>query len=120
MPHVLSCVGPERIQCQNSCVFVQSGMEGEGVCLVDDVKVDSAQKVGGCSSMVFWPGEESYGGREAAGGERRLLSPTDMGVLHVVAGRMGRTSTDRQSARAVEVLGRLQMEGCSGELVPDP
>lgn len=56
----------------------------------------------------------------AWGSERGLLSPTDMGVLHVVAGRTGRTPTDRQSARAVEALGRLRMEGYSGELVPGP
>ena len=54
----------------------------------------------------------------AWGSERGLLSATDTDVLRVVAGTTGRTPTDRQCARAVEALGRLQSEGYPDELVP--
>ena len=56
----------------------------------------------------------------AWGKERRLLSPTDLGVLRVAANRAGRTPTDRQSLRAIEALRRLQSEGFTGVLSADP
>ena len=60
----------------------------------------------------FW--DEALGWAE----ERRLLSPTDVGVLRAAASRSGRTPTDKQSLRAIEALRRLQSEGFTGELVP--
>ena len=54
----------------------------------------------------------------AWGSERKLLSDTDTGVLHVVSGNTGKTPSDRQCARAAETLERLQAEGYPGELVP--
>ena len=56
----------------------------------------------------------------AWGKERRLLSPTDMGVLRVAADRVGRTPTDKQSLRAIDALRRLQSEGFTGVLSIDP
>ena len=50
--------------------------------------------------------------------ERGLLSPTELGVLGVVANPAGRTPTERQAFRAVEALGKLQSEGYAGELSP--
>ena len=56
----------------------------------------------------------------AWGKERRVLSPTDMGVLRVAADRVGRTPTDKQSLRAIDALRRLQSEGFTGVLSADP
>ena len=56
----------------------------------------------------------------AWGKERSLLSPTDTGVLRAAANRVGRTPTDKQSLRAIEALRRLQSEGFTGVLSPDP
>lgn len=63
------------------------------------------------AGQAFW--EDAL----AWGSEREMLSPTDMGVLRVVAGHTGRTPTDRQSAKAIQTLSRLQMEGYPGELM---
>lgn len=50
----------------------------------------------------------------AWGRERGLLTPTELGVLRVMA--MGRTPTERQSSRAFGALSKLQSEGYTGEL----
>ena len=55
----------------------------------------------------------------AWGKERRILSPTDMGVLRVAANRAGRPPTDKQSLRAIDALRRLQSEGFTGTLSAD-
>ena len=52
----------------------------------------------------------------AWGSERGLLSPTEHGVLGMVANPAGRTPTERQASRAVEALSKLQAEGYAGEL----
>ena len=54
----------------------------------------------------------------AWGTERKLLTPTEVGILGVVADPAGRTPTERQAFRAVEALGKLQSEGYGGELSP--
>ena len=50
----------------------------------------------------------------AWGSDRKLLTPTELGVLRVVAA--GRSPSERQSSRAVEALSKLQSEGYTGEL----
>ena len=52
----------------------------------------------------------------AWGTERRLLTPTEEGVLRVATNRTGRTPNEKQSVRAVEALRKLQAEGYAGEL----
>ena len=52
----------------------------------------------------------------AWGSERRLLTPTELGILRVVA--VGKAPSERQSSRAVETLNKLQSEGYTGELPP--
>ena len=52
----------------------------------------------------------------AWGRDRRLLTPTELGILRVVAA--GRTPSERQSSRAVEALIKLQSEGYTGDLRP--
>ena len=52
----------------------------------------------------------------AWGSERGLLSPTELGVLGMVASPAGRTPTERQASRAVEALIKLQSDGYAGEL----
>jgi len=52
----------------------------------------------------------------AWGRERKLLTPTEVGVLGVAADSAGRPPTERQAARVVEALGRLQAEGYAGAL----
>lgn len=52
----------------------------------------------------------------AWGTERRLLTPTETGVLGAAANPAGRTPTERQAAKAVEALSRLQEAGYAGEL----
>ena len=54
----------------------------------------------------------------AWGTERRMLTPTEDGVLRVAANRTGKTPTEKQSVRAVEALRKLQAEGYTGELPP--
>ena len=52
----------------------------------------------------------------AWGRARRLLTPTETGILGV-AGRVPiRTPTDKQSSKAIEILGKLHGEGYSEEL----
>ena len=68
---------------------------------------------------VVQAGPEFWDKALAWGKERRLLSPTDMGVLRVAANRTGRTPTDRQSLRAIDALRRLQSEGFTGALSAD-
>ena len=53
----------------------------------------------------------------AWGRDRGLLTPTELGVLGVVAA--GRTPSEKQSTKAVEALSKLQSEGYTGELRPD-
>ncbi len=53
----------------------------------------------------------------AWGTERRLLTPTETGVLGAAANPAGRTPpTERQSSRAVKALSKLQEAGYAGEL----
>ena len=52
----------------------------------------------------------------AWGRDRGLLTPTELGILRVVAA--GRTPSERQSSRAVEALSKLQSEGYTGDLRP--
>ena len=54
----------------------------------------------------------------AWGTERGLLTPTEIGILRVVADPTGRPLTDRQASRAVEAFGKLQSEGYGGEVSP--
>ena len=69
---------------------------------------------------VVKAGPEFWDDALAWGKDRRLLSPTDAGVLQVAANRAGRTPTDKQSLRAIEALRRLQSEGFTGALAQDP
>ena len=64
--------------------------------------------VNACSA--FWADALAWGS------ERGLLSPTEHGVLDMVANPAGRTPTERQASRAVEALSKLQAEGYAGEL----
>ena len=50
----------------------------------------------------------------AWGRDRGLLTPTELGILRVVAA--GRTPSEKQSSRAVEALSKLQSEGYTGDL----
>ena len=52
----------------------------------------------------------------AWGRERGLLTPTEVGILGVVASPAGKAPTERQAAKAVEALNKLQTEGYTGEL----
>ena len=52
----------------------------------------------------------------AWGRARRLLTPMETGILEVAARVPTRTPTDKQSSRAIEILGKLNREGYSGEL----
>ena len=52
----------------------------------------------------------------AWGRERRLLTPTEDGILGALANPAGRTPTERQASKAVEALKKLQSEGYAGEL----
>ena len=54
----------------------------------------------------------------AWGTERGLLTPTELGVLGVVASPAGKAPTERQASKAVEALNKLQSEGYAGELSP--
>lgn len=46
------------------------------------------------------------------GRTKKLLTPTDAGILAVAASVPGRIPTERQSMRAVEILRKLRSEGC--------
>lgn len=52
----------------------------------------------------------------AWGRARRLLTPTEIGILEVAARIPQRTPTERQSTRAMEVLTKLRSEGYRAEL----
>ena len=52
----------------------------------------------------------------AWGRVRRLLTPTETGILGVAARVPTRTPTDKQSSKAIEILGKLHAEGYSEEL----
>ncbi len=52
----------------------------------------------------------------AWGRERELLTPREVGVLGVAANPAGSAPTERQAAKAVEALTKLQAEGYAGEL----
>ena len=53
------------------------------------------------------------------GRSRDLLTPTEWGVLEVAARIPERTPTERQAAKALEVLGKMQSEGYGAELGAD-
>ena len=50
------------------------------------------------------------------GKTRRLLTPTETGILGVAARVPGRAPTEKQSSRAIEILGKLHAEGYSEQL----
>ena len=50
------------------------------------------------------------------GKARRLLTPAETGILGVAARMPSRTPTDKQSSKAIEILGKLHAEGYSHEL----
>ena len=52
----------------------------------------------------------------AWGRGRDLLSPKETGVLQVAASVPGRAPTDKQSSKAIEVLGKLQSQGYAAEI----
>ena len=52
----------------------------------------------------------------AWGREGKYLTPTEAGVLDVLASPAGKPPTERQAARAVDALNKLQSEGYTGEL----
>ena len=54
----------------------------------------------------------------AWGRARRLLTPTESGILGVAARVPTRTPTDKQSSKVIEVLSKLQAEGYKTELPP--
>ena len=53
------------------------------------------------------------------GRSRDLLTPTEWGVLEVAARIPERAPTERQAAKALEVLGKMQSEGYGAELGAD-
>ena len=59
---------------------------------------------------AFWADTLSWGN------ERELLTPTEVGVLGLLANPAGKIPTERQVSRAVEALRKLQVEGYAGEL----
>ena len=59
---------------------------------------------------AFWADTLSWGN------ERELLTPTEVGVLGLLANPAGKIPTERQVSRAVEALRKLQIEGYAGEL----
>ena len=52
----------------------------------------------------------------AWGRARRLLTPTESGILGVAARVPTRTPTDKQSSKAIEILGKLHAEGYTPDL----
>ena len=50
------------------------------------------------------------------GQDRRLLTPTESGILGVASRVPTRTPTDKQASRVIEILEKLNGEGYSGEL----
>ena len=61
-------------------------------------------------------GSEFWGEALKWGRSRELLTPTESGVLQVAARMPQRTPTEKQSAKAVEVLGKLQSQGYQAAL----
>ena len=59
---------------------------------------------------AFWADTLSWGN------ERELLTPTEVGVLGLLANPAGKIPTERQVSRAVEALRKLQIEEYAGEL----
>ena len=62
----------------------------------------------------FWADALEWGTR------RRLLTPTEVGVLRVASSRMGRPPTEKQSLRAIGALRNLNSEGYTRELSLGP
>ena len=60
------------------------------------------------AGAAFWTDALTWGK------ERGLLTPTELGVLGVIAA--GRTPTERQSSSAFGALSKLRSEGYTGEL----
>ena len=52
----------------------------------------------------------------AWGRARRLLTPAETGILNTAAGVPSKMPTDKQSSKAIEILGKLHEEGYSEEL----
>ena len=61
-------------------------------------------------------GSEFWGDALRWGRSRELLTPTECGILEVATRMPRRTPTEKQSTRAVEVLGKLQSEGYEATL----
>ena len=61
-------------------------------------------------------GSEFWGNALKWGRSRKLLTPTECGILEVAARMPQRTPTEKQSTKAVEVLGKLQGEGYEAAL----
>lgn len=66
-----------------------------------------AQSVVVNAGAGFWSEVLTWGAR------RRLLSPTETGVLEVAAAMPAKIPTERQSAKIIEALRKVQNEGCT-------
>ena len=75
--------------------------------MLNDVEVQIAVVKAG---PAFWADALAWGR------ERDLLTPTEVGVLGVAASAAGRAPTEKQAARVIEALNKLQSEGYTGEL----
>ena len=61
-------------------------------------------------------GSEFWGDALRWGRSRQILTPAECGVLEVAARMPQRTPTEKQSTKAVEVLGKLRTEGYEAAL----
>jgi hypothetical protein len=66
-----------------------------------------AQSIAVNAGAGFWSEVLAWGMR------RRLLSPTEIGVLEVAAAMPAKIPTERQSMKIIEALRKLQTEGCT-------
>ena len=66
-----------------------------------------AQSIVVNAGAAFWSEVLAWGVR------RKLLSPTEIGVLEVAAAMPARIPTERQSTKIIEALRKLQSEGCT-------
>lgn len=62
--------------------------------------------------VVVQAGAETWAALREWGLKRRLLSPTESGILEVCASMPTKLPTAKQSARALAILARLRSEGC--------
>jgi hypothetical protein len=66
-----------------------------------------AQSIVVSAGAALWSEVLTWGVR------RRLLSPTEVGVLEVAAAMPARIPTERQCSKIIEALRKLQVEGCT-------